>query len=59
MSFLLNIWYTFINFRNIVNNQIKWVLTVPAIWDENAKAFKRKAAEHVSVLKYNIPKQSV
>lgn len=26
---------------------IQWVLTVPAIWDDKAKAFMRRAAENV------------
>lgn len=26
---------------------IRWVLTVPAIWDENAKQFMREAAHKV------------
>lgn len=31
----------------IKNDDILWVLTVPAIWDDPAKAFMRKAAEEV------------
>lgn len=30
--------------------KIIWVLTVPAIWDDPAKQFMRKAAEQVLVL---------
>lgn len=35
---------------------IRWVLTVPAIWDDNAKTFMRKAAEKVlfMYIVYNI-----
>lgn len=29
-------------------NDVTWVLTVPAIWDEPAKQFMQKAAEKVS-----------
>ena len=29
---------------------IRWVLTVPAIWDENSKQFMREAAHRVSIL---------
>ena len=28
---------------------VRWVLTVPAIWDENAKQFMREAAHKVTV----------
>jgi len=31
----------------IVEEDIRWVLTVPAIWDAAAKQFKREAAEKV------------
>ena len=31
---------------------IRWVLTVPAIWDENAKQFMREAAYRVSCQSY-------
>lgn len=30
---------------------VRWVLTVPAIWDENAKQFMREAAYRVSLVK--------
>lgn len=30
-----------------VHNEILWVLTVPAIWDNRAKSFMRKAAHEV------------
>ena len=35
--------------KNVVlrNNETLWVLTVPAIWDDTAKDFMRKAAEKV------------
>lgn len=29
-------------------DEILWILTVPAIWDESAKQFMRKAAEQVA-----------
>lgn len=32
---------------SITDNDIKWVLTVPAIWTDKAKLFMRKAAEKV------------
>lgn len=32
----------------IPNDEIQWILTVPAIWDESAKQFMRKAAEQVA-----------
>ena len=31
-------------------NDIRWVLTVPAIWSDGAKQFMREAAEKVIVL---------
>lgn len=33
----------------LTRDDIKWVLTVPAIWDENAKLFLRNAAHKVSI----------
>ena len=34
---------------------IRWIITVPAIWDENAKQFMRKAAYKVRLtLQYSI-----
>jgi hypothetical protein len=32
---------------DIRDNEIKWVLTVPAIWSDPAKEFMRKSAEKV------------
>lgn len=32
------------------HDTIRWVITVPAIWDENAKQFMREAAYRVSFL---------
>ena len=32
---------------NISNNDIHWVITVPAIWNEAAKQFMREAADKV------------
>lgn len=34
----------------IVDSDINWVLTVPAIWDDPAKQFMRKAAEKVNLV---------
>ena len=33
--------------HGIVEADIRWVLTVPAIWDDAAKQFMREAAEKV------------
>lgn len=33
--------------KNVETNDIHYVLTVPAIWDDQAKMFMRKAAEKV------------
>lgn len=33
--------------KNVETNDIHYVLTVPAIWDDQAKIFMRKAAEKV------------
>lgn len=33
----------------INNEDIKWVLTVPAIWNDAAKQFMREAAEQVTI----------
>ena len=40
-----------------VHDDISWVLTVPAIWDDKAKGFMREAAENVIIIKshYSIP----
>jgi hypothetical protein len=32
----------------LTKDYIKWVLTVPAIWNDGAKQFMREAAEQVS-----------
>ena len=32
---------------NLVETDIHWVLTVPAIWKDNAKQFMREAAQQV------------
>uniref|UniRef100_K1PRX6 Heat shock 70 kDa protein 12A n=1 Tax=Magallana gigas TaxID=29159 RepID=K1PRX6_MAGGI len=34
---------------NVANDEILWILTVPAIWDESAKQFMRKAAEQAEI----------
>lgn len=39
--------------KNIDLDDIKWVLTVPAIWGDRAKQFMRKAAEMVSTNEKN------
>ncbi|XP_076106868.1 heat shock 70 kDa protein 12B-like isoform X2 [Mytilus galloprovincialis] len=36
--------------KNIQIDDILWVLTVPAIWDDNAKLFMRTSAEQVAQL---------
>lgn len=36
------------NLKVIRDNDIKWVLTVPAIWSEQSKQFMRKCARLVS-----------
>ena len=33
----------------VTMKEIRWVLTVPAIWTDNAKQFMRKSAEKVKV----------
>lgn len=33
------------------NNDIHWIITVPAIWAESAKQFMREAAYKVSLVK--------
>jgi hypothetical protein len=44
--------HLFRNFKDRVpqlqDEDIHWVLTVPAIWDEVAKKFMRKSAEEVN-----------
>ena len=35
-------------YRRIDTEYITWVLTVPAIWNESAKAFMRRAALQVN-----------
>lgn len=37
--------------NEIAEEEIKWVLTVPGIWDNSAKQFMRDAAEQVHSLK--------
>lgn len=39
---------------SIKDLDIHWVLTVPAIWDDPAKQFMRKAAEKVTLQFYKI-----
>ena len=36
----------------VKENDIKYVLTVPAIWNEKAKSFMREAAEQVNILMF-------
>lgn len=33
----------------VVNDDIHWVLTVPAIWKDNAKQFMRECADYVRI----------
>jgi len=33
--------------KHVVETDIHWVLTVPAIWKDNAKQFMREAAQQV------------
>ena len=55
--------HLFQNFEDRVphlqDEDIHWVLTVPAIWDEAAKKFMRKSAEEVNkmftVLNHMVP----
>lgn len=37
-----------------IEDEICWVLTVPAIWDNGAKYFMRKAATEVSIINAKI-----
>ena len=37
--------------RGVGEDCVRWVITVPAIWDDSAKQFMREAAEKVS---YNV-----
>lgn len=39
----------------IKKNEIKWVLTVPAIWTDGAKQFMRKCAESVGITYKIVP----
>ncbi|XP_063415893.1 heat shock 70 kDa protein 12A-like [Mytilus trossulus] len=41
---------SFVRDSNISNNDIHWVLTVPAIWEMKAKQFMRDAAEMAGIL---------
>ena len=36
------------------DNEALWVLTVPAIWDDTAKGFMRKAAKDVSLCIFHL-----
>jgi len=40
-----------LKFIDIREDEIKWVLTVPAIWSDPAKDFMRKSAEKVYINK--------
>lgn len=37
------------NLSDIKDGDIKWVLTVPAIWSDTAKKFMRRCARDVSI----------
>ena len=39
---------------NIKPREIKWVLTVPAIWPDNAKQFMRSSAEKIHIQQITI-----
>ena len=39
---------------NIVDEDIRWVITVPAIWKPSAKQFMRAAAYEVIILKLEL-----
>ncbi|KAL4234528.1 hypothetical protein ACF0H5_006171 [Mactra antiquata] len=39
---------------NVNKSAIKWVLTVPAIWDDTAKGFMKKAAKWAGIPKENL-----
>jgi len=39
--------------RDIQDEDITWILTVPAIWRDSAKQFMRRAATRVRVSKYD------
>lgn len=34
--------------KGVTGDDVRWVVTVPAIWDDSAKQFMREAAEKVS-----------
>ena len=38
-------------FSNVEDNMIRWVITLPAIWRDEAKYFMREAAKEVSCVK--------
>ena len=38
---------------NLEDNMIRWVITLPAIWRDEAKHFMREAAKQVSFFKKN------
>ena len=35
-------------FKGVLESQIKWVITVPAIWKDSSKQFMREATEKVN-----------
>lgn len=43
-------------FGSLESNKINWVLTVPAVLDDNAKMFMREAAQKVLITKIIIKK---
>lgn len=47
------------NDDDIAKENIRWVLTVPAIWDDSAKQFMRDAAEQVHCLDICIVTHSI
>lgn len=36
--------------KGVPDDCIRWVITVPAIWDDSAKQFIREAAEKVAIM---------
>lgn len=47
------------NLLDLKDDDIKWVLTVPAIWSEAAKKYMRRCAENVSDLKVKYNKNQI
>ena len=58
LNFLKEHFLENINNRNAANNitvdKVRWVLTVPAIWNDAAKQLMRKSAEKVKRFLFNL-----